>query len=158
MMRYLIKLECRVCCITSAEFSSVTLSCLTLCDAMDCRRQGSLFITNSWSLPKLMSIELDGDAIQPSYPLSSPSSPTFTLSKHQGLFQWVSSLHQAAKVLELQHWSFQWIFRTDFLYVSLTGSPCSPRNSRVFPNTTVQKHQFLGTQLSLYSKSHIHYY
>ena len=43
-----------------------------------------------------------GDAIQPSHPLSSPSSPAFNLSQHQGLFKWVSSLHQVAKVLELQ--------------------------------------------------------
>ena len=57
------------------------------------------------------------DAIQPSHPLSSPSPSAFNLSQHQGLFQWVSSLHQVAKVLEfqLQHQSFQWIFRTDFL-------------------------------------------
>ena len=57
------------------------------------------------------------DAIQPSHPLSSPSPPAFSLSKHQGLFQWVSSLHQGAKGLEFQfqHQSFQWIFRTDFL-------------------------------------------
>ena len=50
------------------------------------------------------------DTIQPSHPLSSPSPPTFNLSQHQGLFQWVSSLHQVAKVLEfqLQHQSFQW--------------------------------------------------
>ena len=56
-----------------------------------------------------------GDAIQPSYPLSSPSPPAFNLSKHQGLFKWVNSSQQAAKVLELQlqHQSFQWIFRTD---------------------------------------------
>ena len=58
-----------------------------------------------------------GDAIQPSHPLSSPAPPAFILSQHQGLFQWVSSPHQVAKVLEfqLQHQSFQWIFRTDFL-------------------------------------------
>jgi len=43
-----------------------------------------------------------GDAIQPSHPLLSPSPPAFNLSQHQGLFQWVSSLHQVAKVLELQ--------------------------------------------------------
>ena len=57
------------------------------------------------------------DAIQPSHPLSSPSPPAFSLSQHQGLFQWVSSSHQVAKVLEfqLQHQSFQWIFRTDLL-------------------------------------------
>ena len=54
------------------------------------------------------------DAIQPSHPLLSPSPPAFNLSHHQGLFQWVSSLHQVAKVLELQlqHQSFQWISRT----------------------------------------------
>ena len=63
-----------------------------------------------------------GDTIQPSHPLSSPFPPTFNLSQHQGLFQWVSSLHQVAKVLEfqLQHQSFQWIFRTDF-FLELTG-------------------------------------
>ena len=50
-----------------------------------------------------------GDAIQPSHPLSSPSPPAFSLSQHQGLFRWVSSSHQVAKVLELQlqHQSFQ---------------------------------------------------
>ena len=79
-------------------------------------RQASLSITNSWSLPKLMSIELV-IAIQPSHPLSSPFSPSFNLSQHQGLFKWVSSSHQVAKVLEfqLQHQSFQWTLRTDHL-------------------------------------------
>ena len=58
-----------------------------------------------------------GDTMQPSHPLSSSSPPAFNLSQHQGLFKWVSSSHQVAKVLELQlqHQSFQWIFRTDFL-------------------------------------------
>ena len=58
-----------------------------------------------------------GDAIQPSHLLKSPSPPAFILSQHQGLFKWVSSSHQVAKVLEfqLQHESFQWIFRIDFL-------------------------------------------
>ena len=57
------------------------------------------------------------DAIQPSHPLSSPSAPTFSLSQDQSLFKWVSSSHQVARVLEfqLQHQSFQWIFRTDLL-------------------------------------------
>ena len=55
------------------------------------------------------------DAIQPSRPLSSPSPPAPNPSQHQGLFQWVNSSHQVAKVLEfqLQHQSFQWILRTD---------------------------------------------
>ena len=71
------------------------------------------------------------DAIQPSHPLP-PSSPfAFNLSQHQGLFQWVSSSHQVAKVLalQLQHQSFQWIFSTDFLWDWLVWSPCSPRDS-----------------------------
>ena len=72
------------------------------------------------------------DAIQPPYPLSSPSPPAFNLSQHQGLFKWVSSLHQVAKVLEfqLQHQSFHWISRTDFFQDWLAGSPCSPRDSQ----------------------------
>ena len=72
-------------------------------------RQASLS-TISRSLLKLMSMELV-KPIQPSHPLLSPS-PAFNLSPHQGLFQWVSFLHQVAKVLEfqLQHLSFQWIF------------------------------------------------
>ena len=72
-----------------------------------------------------------GDAIWPSHPLSSPS-PAFNLSQHQGLFQWVSSLHQVAKVLEfqLQHQSFQWIFKVNFLYDLLVWSPWSPGDSQ----------------------------
>ena len=75
--------------------------------------QASLPITNSWSLLKLMSIE----SVMPSHPLSSPSPPALNLSQHQGLFKWVSSSHQVAKVLEfqLQHQSFQWTPRTDLL-------------------------------------------
>ena len=55
------------------------------------------------------------DAIQPLCPLSSPSPLAFNLSQRQGLFQWVGSLHQVAKVLELQlqHQSFQWTFKVD---------------------------------------------
>ena len=76
-------------------------------------RQASQSITNS--LPEFT--QTHGDAIQPYHPLSSPSPPAFNLFQHQGLFKWVSSLQQVAKVLEfqLQQQSFQWIFRTDFL-------------------------------------------
>ena len=70
------------------------------------------------------------DAIRPSHPLL-PSSPSvFNLSQHQGLFQWVSSLHHVARVLELQHQSFQWIFRVDFLQDWLVWSSCCPRDSQ----------------------------
>ena len=73
-----------------------------------------------------------GDAIQPSHPLSSPSPPAPNPSQHQGLFKWVSSLHQVAKGLEfqLQNQSFQWTPRTDLLQDGPVGSPCSPRNSQ----------------------------
>ena len=98
------------------QFSSVTQSCPTLCDPMDCRTPG---LPVHHQLPELIQSHVHwiSDAIQPSHLLSSPSLPTFNLSQHQGLFKWVSSLHQVAKVLEfqLQYQSFQWIFRTDFL-------------------------------------------
>ena len=68
---------------------------------------------------------------------SSPSPPALNLSQHQGLCQWVSSSHQVAKVLEfqLQCQSFQWIFRTEFFWDELVGSPCSPRDSQESPPT-----------------------
>ena len=72
-----------------------------------------------------------GDAIQPSHPLLSPSPPAPNPSQHQSLFQWLSSSHEVAKVLEfqLQHHSFQRTSRTD-LQNGLVGSPCSPRDSQ----------------------------
>ena len=77
--------------------------------------QASLSITNSRIHPT--HVHCAGDAIQLSHPLSSPSPPALNLSQHQGLFKWVSSPHQVAKVLEfqLQHQSFQRTLRTDFL-------------------------------------------
>ena len=102
-------------CCGLVQFSSVTQSCPTLCDLMDCSMPG---FPIHHQLPELAQTHVHrvGDAIQPSHPLSSPS-PTFNLSQHQGLFKWVSSSHQVAKVLEfqLQHQSFQWIFRTDII-------------------------------------------
>ena len=98
---------------------------------MDCSMPGFHVLQQ---LPDLVQTHVHqvADAIQPCYPLSSPSPPAFTLFQHQGLFQGVSSSHQVAKVLELQlqHQSFQWIFRTDFLSDWLVGSPCSPRDSQ----------------------------
>ena len=72
------------------------------------------------------------DAVQPSHPLSPPSLPDLNLSQHQGLFHWVGSSHQVAKVLELQlqHQSFQWIFRVDFLSDWLVWSPCRSGDSQ----------------------------
>ena len=87
---------------------------------MDCSTQG---FPVHHQLPELAQtyVHWIGDAIQPSHPLLSPSPPTFNLSQHHDLFQWVSSLHHMAKVLEhqLQHQSFQRIFRTDFFRIDL---------------------------------------
>ena len=104
----------------------------------------------SWSLFKLTSIK----SVMPSNHLIL-CCPLLNLSQHQGLFQWISSLHQVAKALELQlqHQSFQWKFSIDFLWDWLIGFPCSPRDSQVFSNTTIQKHQFFSAQLSLCSNA-----
>ena len=91
------------------QFSSVTQSCLTLCDPMN-RSTPGLPVHHQHPESTQTHVHWVGDAIQPFHPLPSPSSPALNLSQHQGLFQWVSSLHQVAKVLEfqLQHQSFQW--------------------------------------------------
>ena len=111
------------------QFSSSVVS--TLCDPMDCNRPG---FPVHHHLPKLAQTHVHwvSDAIQPSHSLSSPSPPAFYLSQHQGLFQRVSLSHHVAKVLkfQLQHQSFQWIFRNDFLYDWLVWSPCCPRDSQ----------------------------
>ena len=96
--------------------SSFTQSCLTLCNPIDCSTPG--FPVHHQHLEFTQThVHRVSDAIQPSHPLSSLSPPAINLSQHQGLFQWVSSLHQVAEVLEFQlhHQTFQWIFRTDFL-------------------------------------------
>ena len=95
---------------------SVAQSCLTLCDPMDCNTPGFPVLLHLLEFAQTH-VHWVGDAIQPSCPLLSPSPFAFNLSQHQGLFQWVSSSHQVAKVLEfqLQCQPFQWIFRTDFL-------------------------------------------
>ena len=103
---------------STVQFSSVTQTCLTLCDPMNCSMPG---LPVHHQLPESTQTHVHwvGDAIQPSYPLLSPSPPAFNLSQPQGFFQWVSSSHQVAKILEfqLQHLSFQQIFRTDFFRI-----------------------------------------
>ena len=98
------------------QFSSATQSRPTLCDPVNRSTPG---LPVHYQLPESTQTHVHwvGDAIQPSHPLSSPSPPALNLSQHQGLFKWVSSLHQVAKVLELQlqHQSFQWTPRTDLL-------------------------------------------
>ena len=110
---------------------SLAKSCPTLWDSTDCSMTGFLVLR---CLPEFTQTQVHwiSNTIQPSHPLPSPSPPAFNLFQHQGLFQWVSSLYRVAKVLELQlqHQSFQWIFRIDFLYNWLVGSPYSTRDSQ----------------------------
>ena len=111
----------------------------------------SLSINNSQSLLKLMSIK---SVISSNHLiLSSPSPPAFNLSKHQGLFQWVSPSHHVAKILEfqLQASVFPMTIQ-DWFPLGLTGLKSSLQSkglSRVFSNSTVQKYQFFSTQFSL---------
>ena len=98
------------------QFSSVTPSCLTLCDPMNNSMPGLLV---QHQLPEFTQTQVHWvcDAIQPSHPLYSPSPPALNLSQHWDLFKWVSTSHQMAKVLvfQLQHQSFQWTPRTYLL-------------------------------------------
>ena len=139
--------SCNVC--VWFQFSSVAQSCPTLRDPVDHSMPG---LPVHHQLPESTQTHLHWvtDAIQPSHPLLSPSPSAFNLSQHQGLFKWVSSLHQVAKVLEfqLQHQSFQWTLRTDLLQNGLVGSPCSPRDSQE-PSPTPQFKSINSLALSL---------
>ena len=121
----------------SVQFSSVAQSCLD-------HSMPFLPVHHQLSEFTQTYVHWVGDAIQSSHPLSSPSPPALNLSQHEGLFQWVSSLHQVAKVLEFQ------LQHQDWFLSGWTGWIClkSKGLSRIFSNTTVQKHQFFGTQLS----------
>ena len=96
-----------------SSVSSVAQSFLTLCDPINCSTPD---LPVHHQLPESTHTHVHpvSDAIQPSHPLSSPSPPAPNPSQHQGLFQWVNSSHELAKVLEflLQHQSFQWTPRT----------------------------------------------
>ena len=129
---------------TTIQFSSVAQSCLTLWDSMNCNMPS---LPVHYQLPELTQtyVHRVSNAIQPSHPLSSPSPPAFNLSQHQGLFKWVTSSHQVAKVLEfqqLEYWAsasvlpmniqerfpLGWTGWISFQFKGL---------SRVFSNTTV---------------------
>ena len=124
----------------SDQIRSVTQSCPTLCDPMDCSMPG--FPVHHY-LPEFAQTHVHwvSDAILPSHPLQPPSPLALNLSQNQGFFQWVGSSHQVAKVLEfqLQHQSFQWIFKVDWLVWLgqglirvdlLVWSSCCPRDSQ----------------------------
>ena len=139
-------------CLTVSSLSSyckeVQFSHVWLCDPMECSTPG---FPVHYQLPEFTQTHVHwvGNVIQPSHPLLSPSPPAFSLSQHQGLFQWVSSSHHgqnigaSASVLPMNI--------QDWLPLGLSGliSLQSKGLSRVSSNTTVQKHQFFSAQLSL---------
>ena len=144
--------------IASVQFSSVTQSCPTLCNPMNCSTPD---LPVHHKLPELTQTHVHqvGDAIQPSHPLSSPSPPAPNPSQHQGLFQRVNSLHEVAKVLGVSTSTSVLPMNTQDLSPSGWAGWISLQSkglSRVFSNTTVQKHQFFSAQLSSQSNSHIH--
>ena len=112
-----------ICCFFIAK------SCLTLCDPEDCSMQG--FPVFHY-LPEFAQthVHWGSDAIQPFHPLLPFSPPASNLSQHQDPVQRISSSHQVAKGLELQHQSFQRAFRVEFLYDWLVWSPCFPRENK----------------------------
>ena len=130
------------------QFSPVAQSCPTLCDPMN---RAGLLVHHQLPESTQTHVHWVGDAIQPSHPLSSPSPPALNLSQHQGLFQWISSSHQVAKVLESASASVLPMNAQDWSPLGWTGwiSLQSKGLSRVFSNTTVQKHQFFSAQFSL---------
>ena len=135
---------------TSVQLSSVAQSCLTLCILMDCSMPG---LPVHHQLPEFTQtpVRWVGDAMQPSHPLSSPSLPGFNLTQHQGFFKWVSSSHQAQSIGVSASASVLPMNIQDWLSLGWTGwiSLQSKELSKVFSDTTVQKHQLFSTQISL---------
>ena len=141
---------------SSVQFSSVTQSCLTLCDPMNHSTPGLLVHHPEFTQTHVHRV---GDAIQPSHPLLSPSPPAPNPSQHQSLFQWVNwvawggpsigvSASTSVLLMNTQDWSpLGWAG-----WISLQSKGLT----RVFSNTTVQKNQFFGFHFSSQSNSHIH--
>ena len=135
----------------AVQLSSVIHACPTLCHPMDCNTPG---LPVHHQLPEFTQTHgrWVGDAIQTSHPLSSPSPPIFNFSQLQGLFKWVNSLHQVAKLLEfqLQRHSFQWILRTDFLLdiLAVQGTMKSLLQHHSLRASFLQHSAFVVVQLS----------
>ena len=142
----------------SESVSSVAQLCPTLCDPMN-RSTPGLPVHHQPPESTQTHVHRVGDAIQPSHPLLSPSPPVPNPSQHQGLSQWINSLHEVAKVLGVSASASVLPMNTqDWSPLGWTGwISLQPKGlSRVFSNTIVQKHQFFGAQLSSQSNSHIH--
>ena len=139
----------------SVQFCSVTQSCPTPCNPMNRSMPG---LPVHHQLPEFTQTHVHqvSDAIQPSHPLLSPSPPTFNLSQHQGLFQWVDSASGGQTIGATASASVLTMNNQDWFPLGLTGLILQSKGfSRVFSNTTVQKHWFFGAQSSLWSNSHI---
>ena len=135
----------------SVQFSSVAQSCPTLCDPMDGSTPG---LPVHHQLPEFTQTHVHwvSDAIQPSHLLLSPSPPAFNLSQHQGLFKWNQFFASGSQSIgALASTSVLPVNAQYRLPLGWTGwiSLQSKGLPRVFSNTTVQKHHFFGTQLSL---------
>ena len=142
--------------LSSVQFSSVTQLCLTLCDPMNRSTPG---LSVHHQLPEVTQTHVHrvGDAIQPSHPLSAPSPPAPNPSQHQS-FPMSQHLACGRSIGVSALASFLPMNTQDWSPLGWTGwiSLQSKGLSRVFSNTTVQKHQFFGDQLSSQSNSHIH--
>ena len=142
----------------SVQFSSVAQSCPTLCDPMDCSTPG---LPAHHQLPEFTQtyVHWIGDTIQPSHPLLSPSPPALNLSQGQGLFPMSKHFTSGGQSIGVSASTSVLAMNTqDWSPLGWTGwmSLQSKGLSRVFSKTTVQKHQFFCTQLSLQSNSQIH--
>ena len=132
------------------KYSSVAQSCPTLCDPMNRSTPG---LPVHHQLPEFTQTHVHqvSNAIQPSHPPSSPSPPAPNLSQHQRVFSNESTLRM--------RWPKYWSFNFSIIPSKEIPGLISLQSkglSRVFSNTTVQKHQFFGAQLSSQSNSHIH--
>ena len=142
---------CSICC-------SVTQSFPTLCNLMDCRILG-FPVLHYLLVFSQTHVHWINDAIQPSHPPFPSSPPALNLFHHQGPFHWVGSSHYMAKVLELQlqHQSFQWIFRVYFLYDWQVWSPCFPGDSQEsFPAPQFKSINSLALSLLYCPLSHLY--
>ena len=143
--------ELSLCC------CSVTKSCTTLCNPMDCSMPGCSVLHYLLEFAQTH-VHWVSDAIQPSHPLSPFSPPALNFPQHQDLFQWVGCLHQVAKILEfqLQHQSFQWIFRVDFLRIDWFDLLAVQRKFKSLIQHYSSKASVLGGSAFSMSNSHIH--
>ena len=136
---------------------SVTKSCPTLCDPMDCSLTGFPVLHYLLEFAETHAHWVS-DAIQPSHPLSSLSPPALSLSQYQGLFQWVDSASDGQRIGASASASVLPMNTQGWFPLGLPGllSLVSKGCSRVFSSTTIWKHQFFGTSIFIVQLSHLY--